>query len=276
MYLGPSIRRPLARWEGYKKNLTAGARSWKFKKLLFKIKSHQPEVMKHQAVPYEQVLVLASALEQELKRLRRWDEMPLSEEKFEDMGAFGSQTMTFEQWLQFVLIPRIQTIVEEKGEFPDESMLAAYAIRNFDGDPDANGIHDLLYNLDDLINAIDDETHEPLDTPKQNSDVVVSGSDTIPPVLFTLAELLPQCKAEDLENQLQTIDTFLSVLSPHVRTTLSEMIRQAAKKTEDPSCRLRLEKAAFDIERGSRATPPYDHAEAMKKYTEDHKKSFPV
>lgn len=47
------------------------------------------------------IYVLASAkakeIEAELKRLNRWSAEPLPSEKLENMGAFGSNTMAFEQ-----------------------------------------------------------------------------------------------------------------------------------------------------------------------------------
>ena len=83
---------------------------------------------------YEAAARKADEIEAELKRLARWSLNPLPAEAFEDMGAFGSNTMSFENWLQFVLIPRIREIVKEQGNFPAGSNLAPYAIRYFDGD----------------------------------------------------------------------------------------------------------------------------------------------
>ena len=79
----------------------------------------------------------SNEIEGELKRLNRWDDKPLPADKFKDMGAFGSNTMTFVQWLQFVLILRIRQIVSQGGDFPNNSMVGTYAIREFDGDHEA-------------------------------------------------------------------------------------------------------------------------------------------
>jgi uncharacterized protein YqcC (DUF446 family) len=46
--------------------------------------------------------------------------------------AFAMDTMPFAYWLQFVFIPRVRSIVEEKGTFPATSMVATQAIREFD------------------------------------------------------------------------------------------------------------------------------------------------
>ena len=75
----------------------------------------------------------------------------MPQERFEDMGAFGSNTMTYEQWIQFILLPTIRKIANEHDEFPSESNLAAYAVRYFDGDMEVDRLRDLLYALDELI-----------------------------------------------------------------------------------------------------------------------------
>lgn len=224
---------------------------------------------------YRQASVKAGEIETELKKLSRWDSHPLSPEKFENMGAFGSNTMTFEQWLQFILLPRIQEIVREHGEFPDSSELAPYAIRYFDGDPQADGLHQLLYDLDALINreTSDPAREEPLQR-RHQPDGVYLGDTSIPPVMFTLADLLPQFDGDPLESQLQTFDSFLSVLSPTLRPFISNLILQAASKTSNALSRERLEKAAKDVEAGSPAAEPYNHEEAMRKYQEEFRKSY--
>jgi len=93
----------------------------------------------------------ATEIESELKRINRWASTPLPPEKFENMGAFGSNTMTFEQWIQFILLQRIHQVIEAKGQFPSQSQVGTYAIRNYDGDSDADRLVQLLNELDDLI-----------------------------------------------------------------------------------------------------------------------------
>lgn len=223
------------------------------------------------------VAIKASEIEAELKRLNRWSAEPLQPEKFQDMGAFGSNTMAFEQWLQFILIPRIQAIVYEKGEFPGNSMLAPYAIRVFDGDPEADQLHDLLYELDKLINEKNKSVVQPTqseNTPPPES--VAYGETEVPPVIYTLIEVLPQFEGDDLESQLQTYDTFLSFLSPSVRPTISKLLSGAAQKTTNELTKARILEASRSVAQGGRAAAPYNHEEAMKKYREEHKNSFPT
>jgi len=176
---------------------------------------------------YTLVSAKAKEIETELKRLNRWQSEPPPAEKFENMGAFGSNTMAFEQWIQFILIPRIQETVHGRGEFPTESRLAPYAVRVFDGDAESENLQELLYELDKLIN-------EP--TPPEVTDTTASIStphyspelETIPEVVYVLAEVLPQFKGEDLESQLQTIDVFLQMLSSSNRQSISDILLKAA------------------------------------------------
>lgn len=75
----------------------------------------------------------------------------MREEQYENMGAFGSNTMSYEQWIQFILIPNVQDIIETKGEFPSGSETGVYAVRYFDGDRDASQLITLLSEFDDLF-----------------------------------------------------------------------------------------------------------------------------
>lgn len=224
---------------------------------------------------YTQALAKADEIEAELKRLRRWESQRPPEEKFDNMGAFGSNTMPFEQWLQFVLIPRIHDIVKDQEEFPPESNLATYCIRSFDGNTEAGSLHQILFDLDDLINN-SSSVHREVNTQETTKvDTISYGDTAIPPVVVTLANLLPQYEGDALESQLQTFDTFLTVLSPSVRSVISDLLREAAGKTLHPASKLRILQAPDSVARGERAAEPYNHEEAMKKYIEEFKKSFP-
>jgi uncharacterized protein YqcC (DUF446 family) len=228
---------------------------------------------------YALVATKAKEIEAELKRLNRWTTEPLPPECFENMGAFGSNTMAFEQWIQFVLIPRIQEIITTKGEFPGESHLSAYAIRVFDGDTHADYLHELLYQLDTLINtpetAIESKREIPKPQDAETPPSLIYGSSIIPEVVYTLIEVLPQFSGDDLEAQLQTYDMFLYNLSSTVRQQIADLLEGAAAKTTDEVSRLRIQQAAKSVAEGGRAAAPYNHEEAMKKYQEEHKKSFP-
>ena len=66
-------------------------------------------------------------------------------------GAFGCESMSYAQWLAWVLIPRVREIVAERGEFPRGSETAAYSVRAFDGLPGWGDVHAVLYAFDCLF-----------------------------------------------------------------------------------------------------------------------------
>ncbi len=226
---------------------------------------------------YFQASTLAQQIEEELKSLNRWSDHPLPEEKFENMGAFGCNTMTFEQWIQFVLLDRLHEIVETKGEFPEDSMIATYAVKAFDGDIETGNLQNLLYQLDTLVNGKEERQI----LAEQNilgavEETITLNSIEIPSVLSQVIDLLPRFEGDGLESQLQTIDAFLQILHPSVRPRIGAMMRNSLKeKAIDPKVKMRIWKAADAVYKGENAAAPYNHEEAMKKYREEHLKSFP-
>ena len=220
---------------------------------------------------YREADRLANAIEEELKQLGRWSDKPLPMEAYEDMGAFGSNTMAFEQWIQFILLERIQEIVTQRGNFPTQSSLGAYAVRVFDGDPQSTTLYHLLTALDELINSIREAPVEYENVPPS----VSLDDDKLPDVVYDLIEVLHLYEGEDLESQLQTYDIFLSTCSPAVRPELAALLLKAASRTIHEVARNRIEEAAHSVQRGGRAAAPYNHEEAMRKHREQHKGNFP-
>jgi uncharacterized protein YqcC (DUF446 family) len=92
-----------------------------------------------------------SEIEVEMKRIGYWNPGQLREEAYDFQQAFGMDTMAFSEWLQFVLIPNVRLIIEQKGTFPTESMVGVQAIREFDGDENASGLIKLLSEFDGLF-----------------------------------------------------------------------------------------------------------------------------
>jgi uncharacterized protein YqcC (DUF446 family) len=221
------------------------------------------------------VLTKANEIEAELKRLNRWSETPLPEEKFENMGAFGSETMAFEQWIQFVLIDRIHEIVKGEGAFPSESNVGVYAVREFDGDLEAGTLIQLLSELDAMINSESDQSSDPSEFPDES---VLEGSIEdlpLPVVVYQLAEILPSFEGDALESQLQTFDVFLANTDARGKKAIVQLLYSASDRTPSEKERLRIRKAAMAVEKGGRAAAPYNHQEAMRKYQEEFRKNYP-
>jgi uncharacterized protein YqcC (DUF446 family) len=54
-------------------------------------------------------------------------------------------------WLQFIFIPRVNSIIAERGQFPKSSSVGAQAVREFDGVPEASKLVSLLSKFDAMF-----------------------------------------------------------------------------------------------------------------------------
>src|SRR4051812_38387620 len=71
------------------------------------------------------------AIEAEMKRIGTWQDQPLTEAQYDFHAAFAGDTMAFEQWLQFVFIPRVRSMLTAGGQFPSHSEVASQAFREW-------------------------------------------------------------------------------------------------------------------------------------------------
>ena len=94
-------------------------------------------------------------IEDEMKRIGLWQNEPLPEAQYNFQQAFAMDTMAFNQWLQFILIPRVKEIIAEGGEFPSKSEVGAQAFREFVVWPaygdDTEKLLSLLNEFDELF-----------------------------------------------------------------------------------------------------------------------------
>jgi uncharacterized protein YqcC (DUF446 family) len=90
------------------------------------------------------------AIEAELRRLGWWSETPPTAEQMAFTAAFAMDTMPLSKWVQFILLPRVRAIIEQRGAFPASSMVGAHAVREYDGQ-DAGRLVELLSEFDDVV-----------------------------------------------------------------------------------------------------------------------------
>ena len=70
---------------------------------------------------YQRVEQRLTEIESEMKQIGYWQESALPAEAYDFQLAFAMDTMAYSQWLQFVFIPRVRSILESHGEFPASS-----------------------------------------------------------------------------------------------------------------------------------------------------------
>jgi uncharacterized protein YqcC (DUF446 family) len=100
---------------------------------------------------YAAVSAKLAAIKQAMRANGTWQAQPLEAEQYEFHQAFGADTMTFSQWLQFVLVPRVELVLSSRSTFPSNSSVGTKAIREFDGDPRSDSLVTLLCEFDQLF-----------------------------------------------------------------------------------------------------------------------------
>jgi len=100
----------------------------------------------------ESVAHYADQIEAEMQKIGLWQTEPLRPEQLEFTQAFAMDTMTFAQWLQFIFLVRVREAVASN-EFPSGSSVGAQAVREFDGDPDADRLITLLSEFGALFES---------------------------------------------------------------------------------------------------------------------------
>jgi uncharacterized protein YqcC (DUF446 family) len=90
-------------------------------------------------------------IKSEMRRTGLWDVKGLSSESRQNRGAFGMDSMSFEQWLRWVFVPNVEKLLKTGGPWPASSDVGVAAMRNFDGQDEHSGLVTLLQEFDALF-----------------------------------------------------------------------------------------------------------------------------
>ncbi len=98
----------------------------------------------------ETVATQLDRIEEEMRTSGLWQDEPLKQEQFRFSEAFAMDTMAFQQWLQFVFMPRVRDAIAGDN-FPASSNVGAQAVREFDTVAAASQLVSLLSDFDALF-----------------------------------------------------------------------------------------------------------------------------
>ncbi|CAM3801156.1 hypothetical protein BS639_15620 [Rouxiella silvae] len=99
-----------------------------------------------------QVREILQDIEQVMRQLSLWQPMPPEPEAFESKEPFAVDTMSAEQWLQWVLIPRMYALLAAEAPLPTRFAITPYYEMALAGQ---ERLHNVLQRLDDLLNIED-------------------------------------------------------------------------------------------------------------------------
>ena len=86
-------------------------------------------------------------IEAEMRRIGLWQERPPEADRLDFERPFGMDKLAFEEWLQFVFVPRVREIVASGGAFPGASQVADQAFREWQMHGERDDVDGLLERL---------------------------------------------------------------------------------------------------------------------------------
>ncbi|WP_414830060.1 YqcC family protein [Alteromonas sp. H39] len=75
----------------------------------------------------DNALALLNKLEVQLKREALWSEKAIGDEPLKSQVPFAADTMAFEQWLQFIYLPRLRDLIHKQHTLPRAMQVAPAA-----------------------------------------------------------------------------------------------------------------------------------------------------
>ncbi|ATG73240.1 hypothetical protein CGX12_16085 [Zobellella denitrificans] len=97
---------------------------------------------------------LLYAIERELKVLSWWESSPPSAEALASTEPFCLDTLSFPQWLQFVLIPRMQALIDAGSPLPTRISIYPMATESFRQlAEDTRALEEAIARLDEALSG---------------------------------------------------------------------------------------------------------------------------
>lgn len=99
-------------------------------------------------------------VEANLRISGKWDQQRPAENLLSSNHPFCVDTLSFEQWLQWIFLPRMKRIIERQEPLPEQSAIYEYAVEYFEHiDISTNELLLQLKNFDQLIAIQSRVTH---------------------------------------------------------------------------------------------------------------------
>lgn len=80
---------------------------------------------------HQSAVILLNAIERELKQQSLWQSDTPSAQALSSQQPFCVDTLSFEQWLQFIMLPRMRVMIDTKQPLPTRISVAPMAEEAF-------------------------------------------------------------------------------------------------------------------------------------------------
>ena len=99
---------------------------------------------------HKKVEILLIKLEQNLREAMLWSGSTPSVKALQSKLPFALDTMSFEEWLQFVFIPKMSVIINSKSILPDHIHLFPMAEQSFGAVNNKCGLMQVIKQIDSM------------------------------------------------------------------------------------------------------------------------------
>jgi uncharacterized protein YqcC (DUF446 family) len=97
---------------------------------------------------HKEVETLIIKLEQSLRGAMLWSSSKPSNQALQSMVPFAFDSMSFEQWLQFIFIPKMSEIVCSEKALPNNLMLLPMAEQSLGATDNSCGVIEVIRQID--------------------------------------------------------------------------------------------------------------------------------
>lgn len=98
-----------------------------------------------------QVTVLLEELQLKLLDANLWSEYPPSEQAMSSDAPFACDTMSFENWLQFIFVPKMQLLIINNQRLPCNIALLPMAEQMWQRSPEVQRVLEIIGKLDEVL-----------------------------------------------------------------------------------------------------------------------------
>lgn len=103
---------------------------------------------------HQQLAIVLTELEAEMRRLDLWEANPPSPAALQSTQPFAVDTLKFSQWLQFIFVARLRLMIAAGGMLPSTCSVRPMAEESFKGmDRNMSALEALIGRVDELLSG---------------------------------------------------------------------------------------------------------------------------
>ncbi|MEZ8825811.1 YqcC family protein [Vibrio amylolyticus] len=100
-----------------------------------------------------QLFLLLDELQQELNKKQLWQAERPSQAALNSTQPFAVDTLNPEQWLQWIFIPKIRTLIDQNSTLPTGFSIAPYFEQAWQGQPDYRSVVMITQMIDEAVKS---------------------------------------------------------------------------------------------------------------------------